>query len=55
MDEFFSNVSITSPFKEKGFITVKQRKQQVHETIAGKRSYRLSMKVKAFPSPDVVW
>ncbi|XP_020032399.2 vascular endothelial growth factor receptor 1 isoform X2 [Castor canadensis] len=40
---------------EKGFITVKHRKQQVHETIAGKRSYRLSMKVKAFPSPDVVW
>ncbi|XP_008823277.1 vascular endothelial growth factor receptor 1 isoform X2 [Nannospalax galili] len=40
---------------EKGFITVKHQKQQVHETIAGKRSYRLSMKVKAFPSPEVVW
>ncbi|XP_057619954.1 vascular endothelial growth factor receptor 1 [Chionomys nivalis] len=39
----------------KGFISVKHRKQQVQETIAGKRSYRLSMKVKAFPSPEVVW
>ncbi|KAL6091473.1 hypothetical protein STEG23_001825, partial [Scotinomys teguina] len=39
----------------KGFISVKHRNQQVQETIAGKRSYRLSMKVKAFPSPEVVW
>ncbi|ERE74737.1 vascular endothelial growth factor receptor [Cricetulus griseus] len=39
----------------KGFISVKHRKQQVQETIVGKRSYRLSMKVKAFPSPEVVW
>ncbi|KAF5916361.1 hypothetical protein HPG69_017595 [Diceros bicornis minor] len=51
----FSNVFITSPFKDKAFITVKHRKQQVLETVAGKRSYRLSMKVKAFPSPEVVW
>ncbi|XP_062959635.1 vascular endothelial growth factor receptor 1 isoform X2 [Cynocephalus volans] len=40
---------------EKAFITVKHRKRQVLETVAGKRSYRLSMKVKAFPSPEVVW
>ncbi|KAL0598338.1 Zinc finger protein, partial [Plecturocebus cupreus] len=39
---------------DKAFITVKHRKQQVLETVAGKRSYRLSMKVKAFPSPEVV-
>ncbi|XP_058133002.1 vascular endothelial growth factor receptor 1 [Dasypus novemcinctus] len=39
----------------KAFITVKHRKQQVLETVAGKRSYRLSVKVKAFPSPEVVW
>ncbi|XP_036028199.1 vascular endothelial growth factor receptor 1 [Onychomys torridus] len=39
----------------KGFISVKHRKQRVQETVAGKRSYRLSMKVKAFPSPEVVW
>ncbi|XP_036773235.2 vascular endothelial growth factor receptor 1 isoform X1 [Manis pentadactyla] len=39
----------------KAFITAKHRKQQVLETVAGKRSYRLSVKVKAFPSPEVVW
>ncbi|EHB00456.1 Vascular endothelial growth factor receptor 1, partial [Heterocephalus glaber] len=27
----------------------------VYETTAGKRSYQLSMRVKAFPSPEVVW
>ncbi|KAM5289256.1 vascular endothelial growth factor receptor 1 [Ctenodactylus gundi] len=40
---------------EKPFIIVKHRKQQVHETTAGMSSYRISMKVKAFPSPEVVW
>ncbi|XP_077015052.1 vascular endothelial growth factor receptor 1 isoform X2 [Tamandua tetradactyla] len=40
---------------DKAFISVKHRKQQVLETVAGTRSYRLSMKVKAFPSPEVVW
>nr|XP_019592053.1 PREDICTED: vascular endothelial growth factor receptor 1 [Rhinolophus sinicus] len=40
---------------DKEFITVKHRTQQVLETVAGKRSYRLSMKVKAFPRPEVAW
>ncbi|XP_075418919.1 vascular endothelial growth factor receptor 1 isoform X1 [Tenrec ecaudatus] len=40
---------------DKPFITVKHREQQVLETTAGKRSYRLSMKVRAFPPPTVVW
>lgn len=51
----FSNLFITSPLEDKAFITVKHRKQQVLETVAGKRSYRLSAKVKAFPSPEVLW
>lgn len=51
----FSNGLITSLFKDKAFITVKHRKQQVLETVAGKRSYRLSVKAKAFPTPEVVW
>uniref|UniRef100_A0A8D2DNZ2 Platelet-derived growth factor receptor-like protein n=1 Tax=Sciurus vulgaris TaxID=55149 RepID=A0A8D2DNZ2_SCIVU len=51
----FKSVNTSVHIFEKAFITVKHRKQQVHETIAGKRSYRLSMKVKAFPSPEVVW
>ena len=51
----FSNGFITSPFEDKAFITVKPRQQQVFETVAGTRSYRLSVKVKAFPSPEVVW
>ncbi|XP_019521607.1 PREDICTED: vascular endothelial growth factor receptor 1 isoform X2 [Hipposideros armiger] len=40
---------------DQAFITVRHRKQQVHETVAGKRSYRLSMKVNAFPRPEVAW
>ncbi|XP_054986449.1 LOW QUALITY PROTEIN: vascular endothelial growth factor receptor 1 [Sorex araneus] len=40
---------------DKAFITVKHRDQQVLETVAGRRSYRIFMKVKAFPSPEVVW
>ncbi|KAM9033904.1 vascular endothelial growth factor receptor 1 isoform 1-T1 [Sarcophilus harrisii] len=51
----FKSANTTVHVYEKPFITVKHRKQQVLETIAGKRSYRLSMKVKAFPSPEVVW
>ncbi|XP_007495324.2 vascular endothelial growth factor receptor 1 [Monodelphis domestica] len=51
----FRSANTTVHVYEKPFITVKHRKQQVLETIAGKWSYRLSMKVKAFPSPEVVW
>ncbi|XP_066115041.1 vascular endothelial growth factor receptor 1 isoform X2 [Saccopteryx bilineata] len=40
---------------DEAFITVKHRKEQVLETVAGKKSYRLSMKVKAFPLPEVAW
>uniref|UniRef100_A0A8C5VMY9 Platelet-derived growth factor receptor-like protein n=1 Tax=Microcebus murinus TaxID=30608 RepID=A0A8C5VMY9_MICMU len=51
----FRSVNTSVHIYEKAFITVQHRKQQVLETVAGKRSYRLSMKVKAFPSPEVVW
>ncbi|KFO33339.1 Vascular endothelial growth factor receptor 1 [Fukomys damarensis] len=40
---------------ENPFITLKHRKRHVYETTAGKQSYQLSMRVKAFPSPEVVW
>ncbi|XP_065757695.1 vascular endothelial growth factor receptor 1 isoform X2 [Muntiacus reevesi] len=40
---------------DNAFITMKPQQQQVFEAVAGKRSYQLSMRVKAFPSPDVVW
>ncbi|ELK18741.1 Vascular endothelial growth factor receptor 1 [Pteropus alecto] len=39
----------------KAFISVKYRKQQTLETVAGKKSCRVSMKVKAFPRPEVAW
>uniref|UniRef100_A0A8C0G0R6 Platelet-derived growth factor receptor-like protein n=1 Tax=Chelonoidis abingdonii TaxID=106734 RepID=A0A8C0G0R6_CHEAB len=39
----------------KTFITLKHRRKSVLEAVAGRKSYRLSMKVKAFPSPEVVW
>uniref|UniRef100_A0A673SUR8 Fms related tyrosine kinase 1 n=1 Tax=Suricata suricatta TaxID=37032 RepID=A0A673SUR8_SURSU len=48
-----ANVSVH--IYDKAFITVKHRKREVLETVSGKRSYRLSMKVKAFPSPEVLW
>ncbi|EPY74742.1 vascular endothelial growth factor receptor 1 [Camelus ferus] len=51
----FKSVNTSVHVYDKAFITVKHRKQPVLETVAGKRSYRLSMKVKAFPSPEVVW
>uniref|UniRef100_G3TFJ0 Vascular endothelial growth factor receptor 1 n=1 Tax=Loxodonta africana TaxID=9785 RepID=G3TFJ0_LOXAF len=51
----YQSANISVHVYDKAFITVKHRKQQVLETVAGKRSYRLSMKVKAFPSPEVVW
>uniref|UniRef100_A0A667FEB1 receptor protein-tyrosine kinase n=1 Tax=Lynx canadensis TaxID=61383 RepID=A0A667FEB1_LYNCA len=51
----FKSVNTSVHVYDKAFITVKHRKQQVLETVAGKRSYRLSMKVKAFPSPEVLW
>ncbi|XP_037655805.1 vascular endothelial growth factor receptor 1 isoform X1 [Choloepus didactylus] len=50
-----ASVNTSVHIYDKAFINVKHRKQQVLETVAGKRSYRLSMKVKAFPSPEVVW
>uniref|UniRef100_A0A452SD34 Vascular endothelial growth factor receptor 1 n=1 Tax=Ursus americanus TaxID=9643 RepID=A0A452SD34_URSAM len=51
----FRSVNTSVHIYDKAFITAKHRKQHVLETIAGKRSYRLSVKVKAFPSPELLW
>ncbi|XP_027446642.1 vascular endothelial growth factor receptor 1 isoform X2 [Zalophus californianus] len=51
----FKSVNTSVHIYDKAFITVKHRKQHVLETTAGKRAYRLSVKVKAFPSPEVLW
>ncbi|XP_044105454.1 vascular endothelial growth factor receptor 1 isoform X2 [Neovison vison] len=51
----FKSVNTSVHIYDKAFIKVKHRKQHVLETTAGKRSYRLSAKVKAFPSPEVLW
>ncbi|XP_058883994.1 vascular endothelial growth factor receptor 1-like isoform X2 [Acipenser ruthenus] len=40
---------------DKPFISVKYRHRPTVEVAAGQDSFRLSMKVKAFPSPEVVW
>ncbi|XP_006894149.1 PREDICTED: vascular endothelial growth factor receptor 1 [Elephantulus edwardii] len=48
-----ANVSVC--VYDKAFITVAHRKEPVLETVAGKRSFRLSTRVGAFPSPEVVW
>ncbi|XP_045833888.1 vascular endothelial growth factor receptor 1 [Meles meles] len=51
----FKSVNTSVHIYDKAFIMMKHRKQHVLETVAGKRSYRLSAKVKAFPSPEVLW
>ncbi|XP_016064932.1 PREDICTED: vascular endothelial growth factor receptor 1 [Miniopterus natalensis] len=51
----FKSVNVSVRVYDQPFITVEHRKQQVHETVAGKKSYRLPMKVKAFPPPEVAW
>nr|XP_008165680.1 vascular endothelial growth factor receptor 1 isoform X1 [Chrysemys picta bellii] len=49
------SVNTTVHVYDKTFITLKHRRKSVLEAVAGRKSYRLSMKVKAFPSPEVVW
>ncbi|XP_037022752.2 vascular endothelial growth factor receptor 1 [Artibeus jamaicensis] len=51
----FKSVNTSVRVHDKAFITVNHRKQQVLETVAGKKSFRLSMQVKAFPPPEVAW
>ncbi|XP_064413025.1 vascular endothelial growth factor receptor 1 [Latimeria chalumnae] len=48
-------VNTTVLVYEKPFINVKLRNQPVVEVNAGRKSYRIPVKVKAFPSPEVVW
>ncbi|XP_029458469.1 vascular endothelial growth factor receptor 1 isoform X2 [Rhinatrema bivittatum] len=50
------SVNTTVDIYEKAFITVKPRKQQsMLEVMAGKKSYHIAVKVKAFPLPEVIW
>ncbi|XP_054433096.1 vascular endothelial growth factor receptor 1 [Pteronotus mesoamericanus] len=51
----FKSVNTSVRVYDDAFITVNHRKQQVLETVAGKKSYRLPVKVKAFPPPEVAW
>ncbi|XP_078513253.1 vascular endothelial growth factor receptor 1 isoform X2 [Lissotriton helveticus] len=49
------SVNTTVQIYDKAFIKVKNRRQGALEPIAGQKSFRLAMKVKAFPSPEVLW
>uniref|UniRef100_A0A8B9CQS8 receptor protein-tyrosine kinase n=1 Tax=Anser brachyrhynchus TaxID=132585 RepID=A0A8B9CQS8_9AVES len=49
------SVNTTVLVYDKMFINLKRRRKTVLEAVAGRKSYRLSMKVKAFPSPEVIW
>ncbi|XP_067419027.1 vascular endothelial growth factor receptor 1 isoform X3 [Emydura macquarii macquarii] len=49
------SVNTTVHVYDKAFITLNHRRKSVLEAVAGRKSYRLSMKVKAFPAPEVVW
>uniref|UniRef100_A0A8C5J6L1 Vascular endothelial growth factor receptor 1 n=1 Tax=Junco hyemalis TaxID=40217 RepID=A0A8C5J6L1_JUNHY len=48
-------VNTTVIVYDKMFINLKRRRKTALEAVAGRKSYRLSMKVKAFPSPEVIW
>ncbi|XP_048350589.1 vascular endothelial growth factor receptor 1 isoform X2 [Sphaerodactylus townsendi] len=48
-------VNATVHIYDKAFISLKHRRKNVLEVTSGKKSYRISMKVKAFPTPEVVW
>ncbi|XP_010294256.1 PREDICTED: vascular endothelial growth factor receptor 1-like, partial [Phaethon lepturus] len=47
-------VNTTVIVYDKMFINLKRRRKTTLEAVAGRKSYRLSMKVKAFPSPEVI-
>ncbi|XP_062830747.1 vascular endothelial growth factor receptor 1 isoform X1 [Anolis carolinensis] len=49
------SVNTTVHIYDKAFITLKPRRKNVLEVLSGKKSYRLSIKVKAFPTPEVIW
>uniref|UniRef100_A0ABM5FWT8 receptor protein-tyrosine kinase n=1 Tax=Pogona vitticeps TaxID=103695 RepID=A0ABM5FWT8_9SAUR len=49
------SVNTTVYIYDKAFIALKPRRKTVLDVTSGKKSYRLSMKVKAFPTPEVVW
>uniref|UniRef100_U3IGW5 receptor protein-tyrosine kinase n=1 Tax=Anas platyrhynchos platyrhynchos TaxID=8840 RepID=U3IGW5_ANAPP len=49
------SVNTTVLVYDKMFINLKRRRKTSLEAVAGRKSYRLSMKVKAFPSPEVIW
>ncbi|XP_061484479.1 vascular endothelial growth factor receptor 1 isoform X2 [Rhineura floridana] len=49
------SVNATVHIYDKAFISLKYRRKNVLDVLSGKKSYRLSMKVKAFPTPEVVW
>ncbi|NXA37567.1 VGFR1 factor, partial [Eudromia elegans] len=49
------SVNTTVLVYDKTFINLKRRRKTALEAVAGRKSYRLSVKVKAFPSPEVLW
>ncbi|XP_034520902.1 vascular endothelial growth factor receptor 1 isoform X2 [Ailuropoda melanoleuca] len=51
----FRSVNTSVHIYDKAFITAEHQDQHVLETTAGTPLYRLSVKVKAFPSPEVLW
>ncbi|XP_048789593.1 vascular endothelial growth factor receptor 1 [Lagopus muta] len=48
-------VNTTVIVYDKRFINLKRRRKTMLEAVAGRKSYRLPMKVKAFPLPEVTW
>ncbi|XP_013918690.1 PREDICTED: vascular endothelial growth factor receptor 1, partial [Thamnophis sirtalis] len=51
----FKSDSVNVFIYDKAFITLQHGQKNMLDVVSGKKSYRLSMKVKAFPTPEVVW
>ncbi|XP_077197901.1 vascular endothelial growth factor receptor 1 [Paroedura picta] len=49
------SVNATVYVYEKAFISLKHQRKNALEVGTGKKSYRISMRVKAFPTPEVIW
>ncbi|XP_063161799.1 vascular endothelial growth factor receptor 1 [Candoia aspera] len=47
--------NITVRIYDKAFIMLQHRQKNRLDVMSGKKSYRISMKVKAFPTPEVIW
>ncbi|XP_038583827.1 vascular endothelial growth factor receptor 1 isoform X1 [Micropterus salmoides] len=54
-DEKIKQQKVTVTVYDRPFIRLKPRRDSVMQAQAGQKSYRISPKLRAFPSPEVIW